>query len=58
MASKIVEDLKAVAYDLEAQGFPVSAGTCIRAALRMERMEELIVSMASEVEAIDSSEQT
>ena len=45
MASQCVKDLRNVSEDLAASGFPVSAGVCHHAADRMERMEDLIVSL-------------
>ena len=53
MSSQCVKDLRKVAEDLAESGFPVSAAVCKQAADRMERMEDLIVSMQKEVEAIE-----
>ena len=53
MASQCVKDLRKVSEDLANTGFPVSAGVCHHAADRMERMEDLIVSLQDQVEAID-----
>jgi hypothetical protein len=49
MASQCVKDLRKVSDDLKAFGFPVSADVCHHAADRMERMEDLIVSLQDKI---------
>ncbi|MCP5014285.1 MAG: hypothetical protein GY938_03270 [Ketobacter sp.] len=56
MASQCVNDLRRVSEDLGNGGFPVSAAVCKQAADRMERMEDLIVSLKDQVEATENSE--
>ena len=58
MASTYVTELKGASEALAEQGYPVTAGICSRAADRMERMEDLIMSLQDQVEAIDDTRQT
>ena len=49
MASQCVKDLREVSHMLAKDGWPVSADVCKHAADRMERMEELIVSLEDKI---------
>jgi len=50
MASQNVKDLRKVSKDLASSGFPVSAAVCKHSADRMERMEDEIVRLHSQIE--------
>ena len=49
VASQCVKDLRESSHLLAKNGWPVSADVCKYAADRMERMEELIVSMQDDI---------
>ena len=53
MASKCVHSLRDVADILEKDGWPVATAICKHAADRMERMEDLIVSLQDKIEDLD-----
>jgi len=48
--SSYVEKLKAIARELEQDGYVVTSETVLQCANRMDEMEKLIVSMKKEVE--------
>ena len=55
MSSIYVENLRGTATMLEKEDYPYSAKLCFEAADRMERMEELIVSLHEDIKELDDA---